>query len=248
MKKLLLFIGGVPRCGTNTISLWCYLHDDVYMYITEGGARRNKHYIDDLIRNKRNMKFLKSSTNPEMYEKTKDYIFEKTKLQRNDILNKRIVGTRIDNAYKSFCIVRNHNPDDRASRLIFTMRKDIYALYYSHRYMIFKNRKKVMADPVNYFYNYLENIFTDMEPVIGQNDVFFFDITWHGPNRYNDLAQFLGIEINDIQKEWIEQNINIYSMADDPSYLIGMEKERERIKGKFDKLYNHPLYKKLYGS
>ncbi len=246
-------IGGLPKTGTNTIASFLHLHDDIFVFGVSNGARPKdlgSTYANKVIEKSNPIDFCEA--NNDEYKKSVFSIFKEKAKTKAESMERKYLAVREDFGVEFYKELKEKTVD---VKLIMTMRKNIDDLYCSWRFVYFVNKLSVFNDPLGYFkgeiirrMNFMEEIYRKYD-----GDIFFVDVTHHQNDKYTQMLNFLGLSLNQMQEKWVKNGIKTNQTGGaaegQARFLFTQWKKGEKvfIKNKFQEIYNHSFYKRLYG-
>ena len=208
--KQFIIVGGPTRSGTNTVSLFLHLHQDVVSF----GSAEGLHPMNQLKDFYKELALRKNALQTEGvlqgYDNLRKYLTHKNVELRNNMvstLTKDIMVLRFDYGEAIFPVMLGLLPSGVRLKMITCLRP-LDLVFRSQ----FLNRHAVLDDEENkarqLFKQRIENSFTQLEHLNSKlsESILFVDITSEdAPEYYMKILRFLDLQINKYQLEWIEK-------------------------------------------
>jgi len=207
--KQFVIIGGPTRSGTNTVSLFLHLHEDVVSFGSGDGLHplnQSRTFLKELTLRKR---ALQTEGVLQGYDALREYVTNKNIELRSGMaatLSKDIVALRWDYGESIFPIMLGLLPNSTLKMI--TCLRPIDLVFRSQ----FVNRHAVLDDEENkarkLFKQRVEDSFVQLKHLNSKlpGSILFVDITnENAPEYYMKILRFLNLQVNKYQLEWIEK-------------------------------------------
>ena len=225
MRNLIL-VGGPSRSGTVSTTSYLHLSDSVFMFSSGGPMIQLPKTPSDTWYTNKAFRPSTLAVGASKHNDLKSYINNKNKFGPENI-NPMYIGLRYDYAEKYrktiFRLLQQYN----TIKLIYCMRQDIEKLHISQRHNSYQRDIPTFKDRIDASYKNAVALKQDKELASNGFSIHAIDITVGGDD-FISLDKFLGLEPNELQVKWQQQNIQTNQRNPD--------KMKEVLKIKYNKV------------